>query len=650
MQHNEEQVKSILPALLENPVKFAEDAAIGKLVDILETISHHYYNTDTPLVPDNVFDILKDTLEKRSPNNKFLKQIGSPISKDKVQLPHFMPSLDKIKPDTNALENWLKKYKGPYVISDKLDGVSGLFIKTDKQYKLYTRGDGAFGQDISHLIPYVLKESYLQKLPKKIAIRGELIISKENFKQIEKIMKNARNTVSGLVNSKHFSVEIAKLTEFIGYAILFPELKADEQLKNLEKYNFPTVTYNVKSKLSNDELSTYLKERRTSSKYDIDGLVVLDSSKAYKQTEDNPEHGFAFKTILTDQIAEVQVVQIIWDISKDGYLVPRVKLEPVQLGGVTITYATAFNAKFVQDNKLGPGATVKLIRSGDVIPHIQEVIKPATNNKPQMPEVDYKWDENEVNIIPKDLFGSYKDLMSIKQLSFFFSTMGVKYISSGIVTKLVDSGYDDIFKILKADKNKLEKLEGIGSKLITKIFKNIDTSFKEANLARLMTASNVFGRGFGEKKLSLIVKAIPKILTTELNKNELIDKIIEIEGFDTKTATKFANKLEDFKTYYAKLSDIVDLSHLQKVKEIKVETKNNPLITGKKFVFTGFRNKPWEEIILSFGGIVSDKVNKTTNYLVYRGKDSAKYKKAGELGIKQYDEDEFLEKFKNIFS
>ena len=96
----------------------------------------------------------------------------------------------------------------------------------------------------------------------------------------------------------------------------------------------------------------------------------------------NPDHAFAFKMVLSDQVAEAKVVHIEWNPSKDGYLKPRVQIEPVELGGVTITYATGKNASFIEKNKIGIGAIIELVRSGDVIPDIKKVVVPAKKSLP----------------------------------------------------------------------------------------------------------------------------------------------------------------------------------------------------------------------------------------------------------------------------
>ena len=128
------------------------------------------------------------------------------------------------------------------------------------------------------------------------------------------------------------------------------------------------------------KLSKYLVDWRENYDYDIDGIIVADD-KIYPRTSKNPKHAFAFKTVLDDQVVESKVVNVIWNPSKDGYLKPKVRIQPVELGGAVIQYATLHNAEFVIKNKIGLGAVVQIIRSGDVIPKVEKVIKPAKNIK-----------------------------------------------------------------------------------------------------------------------------------------------------------------------------------------------------------------------------------------------------------------------------
>lgn len=663
-----QDLNNVVKEILDNPDTWAHSITVTKLITIMKELSAHYYNTGESLVSDEIYDILKDVLEERDPTNKYLAEIGAPIvkNKDKVKLPHFMPSLDKIKPSSDSLDKWKKKYKGPYTLSDKLDGVSGLLIKDKKGSKLYTRGDGVKGQDISYLLPYLIstKGNKLKDVPDGTAIRGELIISKKDFTRLNKDLKksgdnelkNARNTVAGLVNSKTVPMDIAKTTTFIGYSILYPRYNHKIQMEKLKEWDFQNVHYKVvndEKDLSNDNLSEYLKKRRIDAEYEIDGIVVTDASKAYTVAENkNPSHSFAFKTILTDQIAEVTVLDVEWNISKHGSLKPRVRVTPIELGGVTIEYATAFNAKYVQDNVLGPGAVIKLIRSGDVIPHIMEILKPAA--KAKMPDISYKWSKTGVDAIVKDIKGKDKDAQTIKQLTYFFKTLGVKFISEGIITKLVENDYNTLVKILKAGdtKDDLYEIDGIGNKLVDKIYNNMDAAFKTVTLERLMAASGIFGRGFGVRKNKLIVSAHPNLMRLKWanDRDKLFDKIMELEGFDTVTATQFADNFKKFKKFFQILDGIVDIKHLKvATKDLAKGSKKGSKkskVDGKKIVFTGFRDADLEKKVEDNGGKINSSVSGNTDIVVYAdtdvAKDSSKYKKAEELGTKMMTKDAFL--------
>nr|QBK89153.1 MAG: NAD-dependent DNA ligase [Mimivirus LCMiAC02] len=648
---------------LEDPYNYANKITITKLVKILRKLSFQYYNKDKPLVPDKIYDILRNVLEKRDSKHPFLSEIGAPITKEKVKLPYYMPSLDKIKPDTNKINNWLKKYEGPYVLSDKLDGVSALLILDEEdEFKMYTRGDGEKGQDISHLIPYIIPKTLKpEDLPENVAIRGELIMSKKKFKKISKEYKIMRTTVSSVVNSINFNVKLAKMIDFVAYAVLNPKYKQKKQMKKLTNWNILTVKYKVKKEIDYNMLSKYLIKRREEGKYEIDGIVVIDSSDKYDVTKRNPKYGFAFKTILMDQIAETTVLDVEWNVSVFGLLKPKIKVEPIVISGTTIRYATAHNAKYVVKNVLGPGAIIKIIRSGDVIPKIIEVMEPAASGKPMLPSVPYKWNETKVDLIAKDIHGATKDNIIIKQIARFFKILDVKYIGIGIVKKLVNAGYKDPITIISTDEDDIAEI--IGEKLTTKIFKNIRNAFKTVSLIQLMVASNTFGRGFGMRKIKKIVDAYPNIMKNKWNKNKFLDKITELEGFNTKTATNFVNKFNKFKKFYDKLNKVVDLKHVEKTQRKKTTKTTKPtkptkttktdkklLLSGEKIVFTGYRpDKDLEKLVEELGGKVMGSVSGKTTMLVYviptGGKLSGKYTKAQKLGIKMMTKEAFEEKY-----
>jgi NAD-dependent DNA ligase len=254
----------------------------SELMDLrnkLRKANQAYHTSDKPIMTDEKYDQLEQRLRTLSPNDKELRKVGSLPTKAqrKVSLPYSMPSLDKIKPN-ETLTRWLGNNPGPYTISDKLDGVSGMFAGD----KLYTRGNGLVGVDISHLIPYVRGNG---KLPSGVkAIRGELCFLRDTFtRKYAKKFKNARNLTSGVVNSKEVNM-IAKDLIFIVHGVVYPAKRLSSVAPQLKSNRFNVVQFVEKTKLDEAWLLSYLAKRREDSTVDIDGLVIAskDSIIAFK--------------------------------------------------------------------------------------------------------------------------------------------------------------------------------------------------------------------------------------------------------------------------------------------------------------------------------------------------------------------------------
>ena len=477
--------KTHLKNFQKKGVKYLDGLEKTVLKKALQYAIDLYYNDpERVFLSDNEFDVVKEYYDTKF--EPFLK-IGAPIKQDKakVLLPFPMPSMDKIKPSTGALDKWLVKYNEPsdYVISGKLDGVSGLYVVKIKggttERKLYTRGDGEVGQDISGLIPYL-------KLPiagdEDVVIRGEFIISKKIFEEHFKSTgaKNARNTVSGIIGRKTAKPEEVKLVDFVAYELMMPEMKISEQLKYISKLGDSNVVKHKRVKnLTNTDLSDQLVDFRSNYKYETDGIIVAHD-KLYKiRKNKNPDHAFAFKMVVSDQVVEAKVIDVIWTPSKDGYLKPRVRIEPVDIGGVTIEYATGFNAGFIEKHKIGVGALIQLVRSGDVIPDIKKVVVPAA--KPLMPDVPYVWGKTHVDIMLAEENKAKDPVVKAKNITGFFRTLETEGLSSGTVDKLITAGYDDVCKIIKITKDELLKLDGFQEKRASKIHKAISEALDKAS-------------------------------------------------------------------------------------------------------------------------------------------------------------------------
>ena len=669
------EIIELLKVDLESTLNSLDTKSIKKVIDYL---SDKYYNKNISLVSDQLFDIIREFYEKET-KNKYDK-VGFPINTkigNKVALPYWMGSLDKIKPSTNTFNKWIGKFTGPYVLSYKLDGISALLYKNKGKVYMYTRGDGVEGQDISSLVDLIGINT--SNMIEGDAIRGELIMSKENFKKVSETMANPRNAVSGIINTKKPSLELIKLVDFVAYWVLSPNLKASEQLKYIEKKEFVprTVEYWTKSKINIELLSNLLVEGRKSHKYEIDGIVVIDDGKFYPlETGSNPSYGFAFKQLLTDQIAESTVIDVLWEIHKDKYIKPKIKINTVELGGVEINFATANNAKFIFDNNIGPGTIVQIVRSGDVIPKIEKVLKASDLNKPKMPNIKYEWNETGVDIIAIELNKEIMDKIIVKKLTYFFTTLNIKWMGESTIEKFVFNGYNDLWKILEADKKDLENIEGLGKTIVDKLYSSINDGLVNRKLYDIMGASQIFGRGIGTKKFKLITDDYPNILEIYKEKgNDHIEKLINnIKGFDIKTTKKIVENMENFIKYLDKFlklkpnllininenfiksnksnleSKSISISksineNKNKVQESSEQKLNLSKFKDKTIVFTGFRDKEIEDKLEQNGAKITNSISKNTNILIASNpqEESNKIIKAKELKIEIISKDEFYQ-------
>uniref|UniRef100_A0A6C0ETN6 DNA polymerase beta n=1 Tax=viral metagenome TaxID=1070528 RepID=A0A6C0ETN6_9ZZZZ len=632
-----EKTKTHITNFKENGITVLESLNEKELSEMIVLASDRYYNTTASLMTDNEYDIVKEYIEKKYPKNIEVDLIGAPVKKNKVTLPYEMPSMDKIKPDSNALSNWMNKYKGPYVLSCKLDGVSGMYSTEGPQPKLYTRGDGKVGQDISHLLSIL-------NLPKEpnMVVRGEFIIPKQVFEEKYKsIFANPRNLVSGIINSKTID-EKSKDLHFVAYEIIQPKMTPSQQLQKLTEMKHEVVMNKTVEALSNEMLSEILVDWRTNYMYEIDGVIVTDNN-IYQRISGNPEHAFAFKMVLSDQMGEAKVVDVIWSPSKNGYLKPRVRIEPIRLGGVTIEYATGFNGKFIEDNKLGIGAVVQMIRSGDVIPYIKAVTTPA--EKAKMPNIPYIWTTNHVDIVLEDIKGDITVLE--KNITMFFVELEVDGLSSGNVKRIMEAGYNTVGKILKMSKTDFEKVEGFKTKMIEKIFNGIHEKVDKASLLDIMVASNTFGRGLSRKKMQPMMDEYPDLLTSQDSVEEKVKKLQSIKGIGLENAKGLVNNIPAFMAFLeetglkGKLSETKQAEQTTAIANIVIDT-SDPLY-GKKIVMTKVRDKEIIEKMGKVGATLEDSVNKNTFAVIVKSKedDSNKIKKAKELGIPIYTPEEF---------
>ena len=618
-------------SILEN----INEETLNKMLQKTNDVYRNLGPNEQPLISDNQYDILEDYIKEKYPKNQVVGKIGAPVEKNKVTLPYEMASMDKIKPDTKALSNWRLKYNGPYVLSCKLDGVSGLYTTENNKLALYTRGNGKVGQDVTHFIPYL-------KLPKKenIVVRGEFIMKKKIFQsKYQDKFANARNLIAGTVNRVTINNTVDDM-DFVAYEVIKPEIKPSEQMKLLDEMGFITVKNEIRETMTNEDLSKLLVDWRANYDYEIDGVIVTDD-KIYKRKSGNPDHSFAFKMVLSDQMAEAKVLDVEWNASKDGYLKPKVRIEPVKLGGVTIEKATGFNASFIESNNIGVGALIEIIRSGDVIPYIRSIITPS--EQPLMPNVPYIWNNTHVDILLENK--NDDENVRNKNIAGFFKGIDVDGLGDKNVNKIVDAGFDNVPKIIKMTKEQLLTIDGFKEKMAMKIHDGIQKKVENASLSKIMAVSNMFGRGFSDKKIDLVLEEYPDILTSSDESKIKIEKLSNVKGMASKTAQAFVEKIPDFLGFLQEcsLEKKLELTKTQLHPKINIDH----ILYKKSIVMSGTREKELENFLKDVGANLGSSVTSKTFALITPdpNSDTGKVVNAKKLNISIYTPNGFKRKF-----
>jgi NAD-dependent DNA ligase len=343
-----------------------------------------------------------------------------------------------------------------------------------------------------------------------------------------------------------------------------------------------------------------------------------------------------------DQQAEAKVVDVLWGASKDGFLKPRVRIEPVHIVGVTIEYVTGYNGKFIEENRIGVGAIIQLIRSGDVIPKIVGVTTPA--EKPKMPDVPYIWSENHVDVLLEDATDNEDVLM--KNIVGFFVKMGVEGLAAGNVKKIMAAGFTSVKSILNMTPEDFLKVEGFQSKTAAKLHKGIHEKVDAASMIDWMVASNKMGRGLGSRKLQPILAAYPDILVSPLSDGEKIALLQKVEGIGAIQAKTF---VENIPVFLAFLEESGYQGKVQKPVSPVITGSIDPLF-GKKVAMTGFRDEAIKSALKERGATLEDRVSSDTFALLVKSKEakqdpSNKVKDAMKKGVPILTAAEFVEAY-----
>ena len=307
----------------------------------------------------------------------------------------------------------------------------------------------------------------------------------------------------------------------------------------------------------------------------------------------------------------------------------------VRIEGVEIKKITGHNAKFIVDNEIGIGAIIRVSRRGSVIPHVEEVIKPA--KKIGLPkDIDYEWNKTGV-----DIYAIQKSSeLEVKKINNFFRSLGLESVSEKNFAKLYDNGFDTINKIINMTKKDLLGLPGIKETMANKIYTGIQDCIKDVNLSSLMYASCCFNGEIGTRRFDMILKAYPDVLSWNCSSQD-VSKIANLNMFSDILANSFVKGLKKFKLFLNKLSNKVTYILPKKI------NKRSSSLDGEVIVMTGFRDKDISKFIVENGGEEGSSVSKKTTLLLVKDKNSTSGKatKARELGIKIMSRDEFVNKY-----
>jgi NAD-dependent DNA ligase len=595
------------------------------------------YYSGEPILSDYEFDTLEVELAKTNPD--ILKRVGFNDRTGAEKLPVMMGSLDQLH-NQKEWVNWKTKFPGElgFVITEKIDGNSCLLqYKNGILVNSWSRGDGVSG---ASNIRHTSKMQMPQYIESRFTgfIRGELVVPTADWKNLlseaDRDYANARNFVAGFLNKTEGQKELYKYFVFVAFEMIDDQkLSKSHQLQLMHLYGFDTPGYShISETCSYADLEKFISKMLQDSKYELDGLVVEVESAKYRiftPTEDDLNPPFSVKIKLVSEGVQTTIQEIQWSTSKDGLCKPVVLINPVQLDGVLICRVTAYNAKFVMDNKLCPGSVIKIVRSGQVIPKIvgfvSSGIEPDLYNEWFYSQFDtnVEWNETKVDLIHAS--GAGLMAQKAKQLEYFFHKLEIDFVGPGAVSKLIDAGYIEPIKII-LDSACLQKIIGENGRKAELIMNKVLASVTPQ---RLFAALGLFGRGMGERKLKVLFArfSVEQVLGGKIIESHLC----ELDGFDVKSAKLIMlNAFTAHSTFSAIKAKVTFAAD-------KLETKGSGVFNNQILVATGVRlSLELIEKIQALGGTVTDTFNKSTTMLIAKdpSSTSGKMGKAKDMGIK----------------
>lgn len=647
---------------------------IKKLHDEINYHNYKYYVENNPVISDYEFDQLLKELESLeakfpdlvTPDSPTQRVGGEPLEGfTTVEHKKAMLSLDNTYTydELREFDERVKKNVGDaqYVIEPKIDGTGvALLYENSILVRGATRGDGVGGDDItSNLktipsIPLRLREKTL----KNVEVRGEVyfplkVFKKYNRKQAEKgetVFANPRNAAAGSLRQLDPKIVASRPLNIFVYTISFSDkefLTHEKAIKALQEAGF-RVNPLIKKVENMKEAIKYceeLEKKRETLDYEIDGAVIkvnsLAKQKELGETIKHPRWAIAYK--FAAKQATTRLKDIAVQVGRTGTLTPVAILEPIPVGGVTVSRATLHNFDELKRKDVRIGDVVLVERSGDVIPQVVKSIKEKRAGNEKARRIPKKCPicgskiihiEGEVAVRCPNRMCPARLKWRIKYYA-SRDAMDIDHLGESTIDKLIENDFiNNIADLYSLKKEDILTLEGFKEKSAQNLLDSIEKS-KNQSLSRLIYGLGIRHVGkYAAQLLASQYNSIDKLAKID------IEELKEIHGLGDKTA-------EAIGTFFATEENIELINKLKnigiKTHEV-VRTEDMPL-KGKKFVFTGglqsLSRPDASDVVKQKGGIVSSSVSKDTDYVIVGEKPGSKYEKAKKLGLTILNEEEF---------
>ncbi len=614
------------------------------IIDLLKKYDKKY-EEGMPEVSDTEYDKLRETAAELHPEDPYFQNVGAP--KGKVKLPYHLGSLNKIKTDT--VVKWLKDTGDFFVISEKVDGASFMVEYQDGEViAAYRRGDGEKGHDITNkaklFCPTINIGGYW-------AFRGEAVLPNPS----DFGYKNRRNGAAGLLNKDDASncqyirpwfFEVIE-TDVTNFSFMYDggmdtEAERWEILEELFPTNSPGHWYlDIQETLIGgrveDRLVAILRNSREHNNlYDVDGLVIT-LNKSERENVAYPENKVAFKFNI-DAVKTI-VTGIDWKLTRTGLVCATLEVAPTNIQGVTISRVGAgINWKIMQEEGMGIGAEIGIVRSGDVIPYVEEVYNPSDDfgANGYCPSCGSPVVEDGVWLAcPNE--GCYKKLQW--KLEWFLRTLGAENLTIVTVEKIVDSGLleltvdEHMIRIYDLTINDFMEIEGFGKKRATQVYNEIQSTLKTTH-EKLLAAFGI--PNVGKTNSVTLIEHFGDVHNVLVATYE---SLTEVEG----VGLTVANYIKGYQSLCRSL-----YYDLMTYRDFELEEPDVGPLTGSLFAITGklpMSRDNMVRLIESKGGRWKNSVTKKTDYLITDNPKSGtgKNKKAQNYGTKLITFDEFQE-------